>query len=85
MRFLRILFFLSLALIARSEELEHPRQADYIPGSSDFFVDEVWGKIGASKCIKCHKAGGDAEDSELILWGATRDGFLAHNLSLIHI
>ena len=79
MRFLRILFFLSLALIARSEELEHPRQADYIPGSSDFFVDEVWGKIVASKCIKCHKAGGDAEDSELILWGATRDGFLAHN------
>jgi hypothetical protein len=78
MNVLRILFFLSLASIVRSEEPEHPGRAG-VAGLPDFFIDEVWGKIGASKCIKCHKAGGDAEESEFLLWGSTRDGFLAHN------
>ncbi len=78
MKVLRILFFLYLVSIARSEEPKHPDRAG-IAGSSDFFTDEVWVKIGASKCIKCHKAGGDAEDSKFVLWGSTRDGFLAHN------
>ena len=78
MKILRILFFLHLASIARSEELEHPGRAG-IAASPDFFIDEVWVKIGARKCIKCHKAGGDAEDSKFVLWDSTRDGFLAHN------
>jgi hypothetical protein len=33
----------------------------------DFFKDEVWAKVGAQKCLTCHKAGGDAEDSKFIL------------------
>lgn len=78
MKILRILFFLHLASIARSEELEHPGRAG-IAASPDFFIDEVWVKIGARKCIKCHKAGGAAEDSKFVLWDSTRDGFLAHN------
>ena len=60
MKVLRILFFLYWVSIARSEELEHLGQAG-IAGSSDFFADKVWVNIGARKCIKCHKAGGDAE------------------------
>jgi len=78
MNVLRILCFLHLASIARSEELDHPGQAD-IAESPDFFTEEVWGKVGAGKCLKCHKAGGDAEESEFILWGSTREGFLTHN------
>lgn len=31
------------------------------------FDDEVWPKVAAQECLKCHKPGGDAEDSEFIL------------------
>jgi hypothetical protein len=33
----------------------------------DFFVNEVWAKVGAASCLECHKAGGDAEDSDFVL------------------
>src|SRR6266540_4638351 len=33
----------------------------------DYFVKEVWPKVGAALCLQCHKKGGDAEDSKLIL------------------
>ncbi|HYE18715.1 MAG TPA: DUF1592 domain-containing protein [Tepidisphaeraceae bacterium] len=32
-----------------------------------YFVNEVWAKVGAMTCLECHKAGGDAEDSEFVL------------------
>jgi len=32
-----------------------------------FFTDEVWAKVGATSCLKCHKSGGDADDSKFIL------------------
>ncbi len=32
-----------------------------------FFNDEVWPKVGAESCLKCHKAGGDAEESKFVL------------------
>jgi hypothetical protein len=38
-----------------------------------FFVDEVWTNVAAESCLKCHKAGGDAEDSEFILLDPTKD------------
>ena len=31
------------------------------------FTDEVWAKVGAQSCLKCHKTGGDAEDSKFVL------------------
>src|SRR5262249_28754449 len=33
----------------------------------DYFVKEVWTKVGAAVCLQCHKKGGDAEESRLIL------------------
>jgi len=33
----------------------------------DFFRNEVWEKVGAQKCLNCHKAGADAEKSQFIL------------------
>ena len=32
-----------------------------------FFAEEVWAKVAAESCLKCHKPGGDAEDSKLVL------------------
>lgn len=31
------------------------------------FEDEVWAKVASQKCLTCHRKGGDAEDSKLIL------------------
>jgi hypothetical protein len=45
----------------------------------DYFTNEVWPKVGAQSCLECHKAGGDAEDSDFVLidpqqsQGAARD------------
>jgi hypothetical protein len=36
-------------------------------GVDRYFADEVWAKVGASNCLECHKAGGDAEDSRFVL------------------
>ncbi len=33
----------------------------------DLFVEEVWTKVASHSCIKCHKAGGDAEESKFVL------------------
>ena len=33
----------------------------------DYFEKEVWDNVGAVRCVQCHKQGGDAEESELIL------------------
>ena len=38
-----------------------------------YFLDEVWPKVAARDCLKCHKAGGDAEDSEFILRDPKRE------------
>src|SRR5262245_22157350 len=32
-----------------------------------YFENEVWPKVGAAVCLQCHKKGGDAEESKLIL------------------
>ncbi|HTN76171.1 MAG TPA: DUF1592 domain-containing protein, partial [Pirellulaceae bacterium] len=31
------------------------------------FVNELWAKVAAQSCLNCHKAGGDAEESKLLL------------------
>src|ERR1700722_7509987 len=52
----------------------------------DFFANEVWASVGAQSCLKCHKVGGDAEDSDFTLedpqrsLGHDRDEVLRHNL-----
>jgi hypothetical protein len=49
------------------------------------FADEVWAKVGAQECLKCHKPGGDAEDSDFVLrdpskeLGAAREEAMRHN------
>ncbi len=49
------------------------------------FRDEVWTKVGVRKCLTCHKSGGEAEESKLILKdprkseGAAQDEAMRHN------
>src|SRR5947209_690801 len=54
--------------------------------ADDYFAREVWPKVGAVLCVNCHKQGGDAEKSKLILQDPrkaqdqhARDEALQHN------
>ncbi len=44
-----------------------PYNAAGCVAADDFFVEEVWEKVASHSCIKCHKTGGDAEDSKFLL------------------
>ena len=39
----------------------------------NYFLDEVWTKVAAQACLKCHKTGGDAEDTKLVLQDPSRE------------
>ncbi len=56
---------------ARAGEAQ-PYSGSGCAAADDFFVEEVWAKVGANSCIKCHKDGGDAEDSKFVLLDPTR-------------
>ncbi|HEV7282949.1 MAG TPA: DUF1592 domain-containing protein [Pirellulaceae bacterium] len=53
-----------------------------------YFAEEVWAKIASQTCLTCHKKGGDAEESELVLLdpqrsvGPERDDALRQNQAL---
>ncbi|MCB1093948.1 MAG: DUF1592 domain-containing protein [Verrucomicrobiae bacterium] len=69
-------------LPAFAEESAHQNSA-CSASDDDFFSREVWGKVANRACLKCHQAGGDAEDSDFILRDPARDvelgDVLAHN------
>lgn len=47
---------------------QSPRTGSDSHGKVDArFADEVWVKVGALERIKCHKQGGDAEDTRFVL------------------
>jgi hypothetical protein len=39
-----------------------------------FFAQEVWAKVGETTCLKCHRKGGDAEDSKFLLRNVAEQG-----------
>lgn len=53
--------------------------------ADNYFADEVWAKVGAQRCLTCHKTGGDAEKSQFVLrdpqksTGPERESALRHN------
>ncbi len=49
-----------------------------------YFRDEVWAKVAAQNCLECHKTGGDAEDTKLILQDPARDSHPERLTSLQH-
>ncbi|MFM8274631.1 MAG: hypothetical protein ACKODX_20195, partial [Gemmata sp.] len=59
---------------------------DYTGACADTgFESEVWAKVGARKCLTCHKAGGEAEESKFVLTDpqkvdpVARDEAVRHN------
>src|SRR5262249_59913956 len=51
----------------------------------NYFENEVWAKVAVSKCLTCHRKGGDADSSQFVLidprksQGAARDEAMRHN------
>ncbi|MEK6259195.1 MAG: hypothetical protein AABP62_11320 [Planctomycetota bacterium] len=72
-----------LAAVARGEEPK-PYNGP-CAAVDDYFLNEVWGKVGAQSCLTCHKTGGDAEESKFVLrdpkrsQGAAQEEVLRHN------
>jgi len=58
---------------ARGSEDTHPGPECLAP-SENHFADEVWAKVGSRACLKCHRTGGDAEDSDFVLLDPAREG-----------
>jgi hypothetical protein len=76
----------ALSLVGWGEEQKPDHNAASQADSPDeFFVREVWGKVGVQICLTCHKLGGDAEQSRFVLrdpqksQGAERDAVMRHN------
>src|SRR6516162_7422235 len=69
LRLLAILLCSLLAFSAHSRGEDKPAYNGPACGRNvdDYFAKEVWPKVGAALCLQCHKKGGDAEESKLIL------------------
>lgn len=79
MKFLRLafcsVFFLAVALCTLTANLlaAEPKSAEatsYAGCSApvdSFFTEELWAKVAIRSCLTCHKTGGDAEESKLVL------------------
>src|SRR3954467_2088158 len=90
MSFSRIALFVltiatSLAAATLGDDKKVYSGPSCIAAPDGFFVNEVWAKVGAT-CLECHKAGGDAEDSEFVLLDPRKsqksaDDVMRHNRS----
>jgi len=58
---------LVLTPIARSQDTKPYNGPACNRVLDDYFAKEVWPKVGSVLCLQCHKKGGDAENSKLIL------------------
>ncbi|MFN0052631.1 MAG: hypothetical protein ACKV0T_10590 [Planctomycetales bacterium] len=64
-----------------------PTMAGCATAVDGLFENDVWGRIGSKKCLVCHRKGGDAQSSQLVLLepqantAADRATALRHNRS----
>jgi hypothetical protein len=81
----RVSLFLLAASVALADDKPPPTPVGCAAVADNDFAGEVWAKVGARKCLTCHKAGGDAADSKFVLidptrkQGADRDGAMRQN------
>ena len=66
-RFALIASLIAPVAIVGAEESPNRGERPCAQTADRFFADEVWAKVAAQKCLTCHKAGGDAEESQLVL------------------
>lgn len=86
-RSLRLLAALLGVSCLHAAELPKPAAGHNGPacGADDlYFVDEVWNKVAARSCLKCHQPGGDAEESNLILKDPSKEIDSARPAALAH-
>lgn len=80
-----LLLSVMAAAPAFADERPAVRERPCAEAADRFFTDEVWTKVGAQKCLTCHKAGGDAAESQFVLrdpersQGSEKDDALRHN------
>lgn len=74
---------LLLATCALAAEKPYTGPACTAP-MDEYFANEVWLKVGLKTCIECHKAGGDAEDSDFILLDPSKLPASAQEQTLRH-
>lgn len=53
--------------VTRADDSSPCPGSNFVSEFDAWFANEVWSKVGALECIKCHKQGGDAEDTRLVL------------------
>jgi hypothetical protein len=58
---------LACSVVAPADDKSPCPGPDCVAEVDAWFAEEVWAKVGAMECIKCHKQGGDAEDTRLVL------------------
>lgn len=78
------IMFLSSVLLLRTGRLGASDSSEKVVVADPFFVDEVWAKVGERSCLKCHKAGGDAEDNKFVLQDPSRDQTPGRHASMNH-
>lgn len=72
-----VLVAICMAVTSVAEKPLFASDAITCPKSEDkdfdnFFTKEVWPKVGRSECVKCHKTGGDADDTRFVLQDLSR-------------
>jgi hypothetical protein len=60
-------FLLACSAAARGEDKAPYNGPASARTPDDYFAREVWPKVGSVLCLSCHKEGGDAEKSKLVL------------------
>ncbi len=57
---------------ASDKAFQKAHQATHSRAFENYFLDEVWAKVGQRSCLNCHHAQGDASDSKFILQDPAR-------------
>jgi hypothetical protein len=73
----------AITTVAQAAEKPYTGPACTAP-MDEYFTNEVWLKVGLKTCIECHKAGGDAEDSDFILLDPSKLPPTAQDQTLRH-
>lgn len=66
------LFFAVLAVTASWADEAVPCPAVVDEKIGQYFATEVWNQVGQTYCLKCHKPGGDGEDTRFVLQDLNR-------------
>jgi hypothetical protein len=70
--------------LVKKNEKPAREPAQCTAAADPYFNEELWPKVIQRSCLTCHKAGGDAEDSEFVLQDPTRAQGAAQTTAIRH-